>query len=105
MLVHGGYLKGTQSMRYHPIKNIILKPDNWKSLNLLINGDLITKICNTGSIINFKQILSDDYNIVLTVNGYEYYKNKQVYEYTLDIICENDNDNFIEYSDDMIYDC
>jgi hypothetical protein len=103
MLVFGGYLKGTQSMRYHPIRNIVLKPFGWKYVNLYINGELITKICNSGKQINFEQKLLDDYYIVLEVNGCEYYKNKQVYEYTLDIDC--DDTNIVEYSDSMIYDC
>ena len=103
MLIFGGYLKETQSMRYHPIKNILIKPNGWKYIKLIIDGQIITKICNTGKPINFEQKHLNDYNIVLTVNDYEYYKKKQVYEYTLDIDC--DDPNIVEYSDSMIYDC
>lgn len=103
MKVQAGYLLN-DTFRMHPIKNLLIKPIEWTTIELIVDGNIITKICNNGNNINFSMTFDDNYMIVLKVNNNTYYCSNNLFNYELNIDIENNNSNIIEYIDNIIYD-
>ncbi len=103
MKISGGYLS-TNSTRMHPIRNLIIKPIGWTTIELIVERNFITKICNNGKNIKFNMEYDDNYRIILKVNNYTYYSSQHLFSYELNIDIQNNELNTIEYIDNTIYD-
>ena len=99
----GGYIPGTNSVRMHPIKNIIIKPDGWTKFTLEVNNKTFNfENKNEELIIDIHD--NNSYKIALFINNKEIYQNTHIFHYTLNFIGEF-NENCISYKQGTIYDC
>jgi hypothetical protein len=106
MIVKGGYILGTQSMRMHPTKDVCVKAsDSWTRIILKVADKTFT-ICNTGINLVFSSQFGDNYQIDLTVNNKKYYTSRNLYEFEIDIDLDNiENFNtIVNTTDNFIYD-
>jgi hypothetical protein len=102
MIIKGGYITGTNSTRMHPIKNInIKKSNNWSRISVKVNN-IINTVCNIGINVLIAIDMTDDYNITLFINNKEYYKQKHLFEFEVDV--DTDDTSIIEVLDNTIYD-
>ncbi len=102
MQIKGGYLVGTKSCRMHPIKNIKIKNSSkWTRISINANNNIIS-IGNIGVDINITMSTNDDDKITLLVNNKELYSQGSLFEYEVNVDCEDSN--LVQYSDDNIYD-
>ncbi len=102
MIVKGGYLKGTNSLRMHPIKNVIVKNSkSWSRITVKALNDAVT-LCNIGFNYHIKLTIADNYDVVLYVNEKEYFKSRSLFEFQVEI--DTDDETVVEFKDDHIYD-
>lgn len=102
MLVKGGYINGTKSMRLHPIKNILVKKsDKWSRISVKVNNETVT-IGNTYADVFICCKDTSDYNINLMINNKIYYSQKTLFEFEVTI--DTDDSSLVEIIDDTIYD-
>ncbi len=102
MIVKGGYLKGTNSCRTHPIKNVVVKNTKaWSRITVKALNDAVT-LCNIGFNYYIKLTTTNDYKIALVVNEKEYFKASTLFEFEVEI--DTDDESLVEFKDDHIYD-
>lgn len=100
MIVKGGYIKDTNSVRVHPVKNVIIKNSkNWSRVTIKGLNDAVT-VCNIGFNYVIK-IVGNTNDIVLVINEKEYFRQSQLFEFEVEI--DTDNLTDIEIKDDFIY--
>lgn len=112
--VIGGYIPGTNSMRMHPIKNILVKSDfisakirifneNYKENHPEYKQKNISIEINNKEKENLFEIkMNNDYKLDLYHNNYKIYSDNYLYYYEISFDSKIDN---IELKDGMIYDC
>ncbi len=101
MIVKGGYLKGTDSCRMHPVKNVIVKnTKDWSRITVKALNDAVT-VCNIGFNYVIKITTSDD-GVVLKINEKIYFERPTLFEFEVEI--DTDNASVVEFKDDHIYD-
>jgi len=93
------------SMRYHPVQNIKLKPYGWSKLNVIFNNDIISTFINNGQELFFEMTQDNNYNILLEVNKQVIKSERHLFKVNLDINTIENSDDFYEYIENMIYDC
>jgi hypothetical protein len=98
----GGYLPGTNSMRLHPIRNIIIQPEGWKHFTLEVNNKTFN-FENISKEITINMNYNNGYKIVLYVNDKEIYQHLYIFHYTLTFSGDFD-ENCISYKQEHIYD-
>jgi hypothetical protein len=104
MYIKGGYLKGTNTVRQHPIKNInVKKSDSWTRISIKVNNKIVATICNIGENVNIKINANMNDDIVLTANNKEYYHERTLYEFELEI--DTEDNTIIEEDTWLMYDC
>jgi hypothetical protein len=103
--INAGHIDKT-SIRDHPIRNLLIKSIGWKTLDLYIGSELITKICNNSKDIRFVLDMDNDYNINLKVNNLVYYSNRNLFSYKIKIDIDDnlEVDDIIKYTEEYIYD-
>ena len=101
MKLQCGYIPGTQSMCYHPIKNIKFWGSSWSTCTVSVNGKILKVIVNENVPVTIIQKHKNgEYLIELTVNGESIYE--QQYLYHADLEFEGIPE--YELSDNMIVD-
>ena len=101
MIVKGGYLKGTNSCRMHPVKNIIVKNSpKWSRITVKALNDAVT-VCNIGFNYVIKMTTSGD-GVVLKINEKNYFEQPSLFEFEVEI--DTDDMSVLEIKEDMIYD-
>ncbi len=98
----GGYLPGTNSLRLHPIRNIIIQPEGWKYFTLEVNNKTFN-FENISKEITINMKYNNGYKMGLYVNDKEIYQYPYIFHYTLNFIGDFDK-NCISYKQEMIYD-
>lgn len=106
--VIGGYIPGTKSMRYHPIKNIFTK-DNWNTAIIKVineyypenNKNILIQMDKNEKESLFQIKMDNDYKLKLYYNDKEIYSDDHLYYYEITFDLKID----IELRDGMIYDC
>jgi hypothetical protein len=102
MIIKGGYITGTNSARFHPIKNIkIKKSDDWTRISVKVHNQTIS-VCNIGTDVSISLQMLNDYNIGLIINNKEHYKNPQLYEFEVTI--DSDNESIVQIINETIID-
>jgi hypothetical protein len=99
----GGYMPGTNSVRNHPIKNIIIQPNGWTKFILEVNGKTFDFENKNNNELVFDMHDDNSYKIGLYVNNNQIYQNTYIFHYTLNFIGEF-NESCITYKEDIIYD-
>lgn len=100
MKLQCGYLPGTRSMCYHPIKNIKFWGENWKTCQVVLDDKIIFVISNNNRTVTIEQEHNNSYDIELKVNEQTIYK--QRYLYFVDLIFDSPPE--YELIDSMIVD-
>ncbi len=98
----GGYLPGTNSVRLHPIRNIIIKPEGWTQFTLEVNNKTFN-FQNISKEVTINMNYNDSYKIGLYVNNKEIYQYPYIFHYTLTFNGHYD-ESCISYKQEMIYD-
>jgi hypothetical protein len=98
----GGYLPGTNSVRTHPIRNIIIKPEGWTQFILEVNNKTFN-FENISKEVTINMNYNNDYKMVLYVNDLEIYQYPYIFHYTL-TFSGNFDENCISYKQSMLYD-
>ena len=106
MIIKAGYVC-KDSIRIHPIKNLIIKPFGWKTMHLSVGSVAITKICNNNKELEF---IMEPHNSVikLLVNDMTYYSSEQLFDYDINIDIDESKyllEDIITFIDGTIYDC
>lgn len=103
MFIKGGYINGTNSTRMHPIKNIkINSSNNWTRISIKVNNNNVGTICNIGNSVDIKINLNNNYDVALIANNKEYFKQKALYEFEVEI--DTEDQSIIKIINDTIYD-
>ena len=85
MKLQCGYIPGTQSMCYHPIKNIKFFGSNWLTCTVIIHGKIITVIKNENvPVIIKQQYQNNTYVLELTVNNKSVYSQQYLFHVDLE---------------------
>ncbi len=101
MIVKGGYLKGTDSCRMHPVKNVIVKNSkSWSRITVKALNDAVT-VCNIGFNYVIKMTTSDD-GVVVKINEKIYFERPTLFEFEVEI--DTDDISVIEIKEDLLYD-
>ena len=79
MKLQCGYIPGTKSMCYHPIKNVKFWGSSWTTCRILLNNKTLHTINNNNNTITVEQITNDSYGIELQVNGQKIYEDPHLY--------------------------
>ena len=103
MIITCGYI--VDSIRYHPVQNIKLKPCGWTKLNVIFNNVVISTFINNGQELFFEMTQDNNYNIILIANKQVIKSERQLFKVDLDINTIENSDAFYEYVEGMIYDC
>lgn len=128
MIFKGGYIKNSDSVRIHKIKNIIIDYSDIY-ISVIVNI-FITVNNNTIYTISLNDLLNDLSNdtsnnyqnkllietkvinnsqIGLFLNNKKIYTSQNLFEYELNINIDSDKDsnnkNIVTYSEEFIYDC
>ncbi len=102
MIVKGGYLKGTDSIRAHPIVDItVLKSNLWNRVTVTI-GKTVLSFGNTGTSMSIKLKGDDNYNMNLVVNNKVHYSERTLYEYDVEV--DSEDEKLIVKTQNMFYD-
>ncbi len=105
----GGYLPGTNSCRYHPITNILIKcSELYEKFDIIMNDAIIESFQNIDKEYKIEINQDNNYNIVLTVNDKTIYSQKQLYCFKINLHLNKmilEDLNFVEFLSGYIYDC
>ena len=104
MIIKGGYIEGTNSIRTHPVTNISVTPsDLWSRISIKIDKTILT-VCNIGIIMNFNfKINYDDFTCGIYVNDKELHNQNNLFEYELEI--DTNESSLIKTTQTFVYDC
>ena len=103
MIIKGGYIKGTESCRSHPVTNISVKySDKWTRISIKIDKTILT-VCNIGNdlIFDFKAKYDDD-TVGVFINNRLLYSQSTLFEYDLEI--DTEDTSLIKTSQSFVYD-
>jgi hypothetical protein len=87
MKLQCGYIPGTQSMCYHPIKNIKFWGSAWSTCTVSLNGKILKVIVNENVPVTIIQKYKDGayLNLIeLTINEESIYDQKYLYHVDLE---------------------
>jgi hypothetical protein len=101
MLVKGGYLNGTDSVRTHPVKHICIpKSDKWNRISVTTGKTIITVGNTMNSVVIALEIVNSQ--IALVINGKVHHLENTLFEYQVEI--DTDDSSVIQFIDDLLYD-
>jgi hypothetical protein len=103
MLLTCGHI--ANSMRYHPVQNIKLRPYGWSKLNVMFNNVILDTFVNNGQELFFEMTSDNNYNTLLKANNQVIKKERQLFKVELNIDTNSDSNDFYEYVEGWIYDC
>jgi len=83
MKIQCGYIPGTNSSCYHPIKNVKFWGENWNDCQVILNGKNIHTIKNNNQPFTVELVSNISYGIELRVTGQKIYEHPQLYHVDL----------------------
>ncbi len=102
MIIKGGYIAGTNSMRSHPITDVLIKAStDWTRISIKVKNETIT-VGNTYTDVLICCRTDSDYNINLLVNGKKHFSQPTLYEFEITI--DTENTDIVKLSTYMMYD-
>lgn len=104
MLIEGGYLTNTLSSSYfYPIRDLKINPVGWNKI-IIKNENFEKIILNNNKVVNITEIQNNNYFIHLYLDGDIIYTQRTLFNYTIDIDIENNDNRIVEFVEGFIVD-